>query len=254
MDMCNGKELLIAYVYDDCTDAERGRAEAHLGGCAECRQELEALRAARDHLAAWAPPDRALGFKIVQEASAVDERARRRIVPAWGLAAAAVLVLAAASAVANLEVRYEADGFIIRTGWSRPAAMLPAAPQPARADAATWRAELAALERKIRHEFEAGSAAARPAGTPAPASGDAASSGELLRRVRALIEDSETRQQREMALRFTELVRDFDRQRQLDLTRIQQGFGRLEGATAEEVAQHRELLNYLVRVSQNPQR
>ncbi|MBI3263529.1 MAG: hypothetical protein HYZ58_10320, partial [Acidobacteria bacterium] len=44
--------------------------------------------------------------------------------------------------------------------------------------------------------------------------------------------------------------REFEAQRRVDLTRIEQGFGRLEGVTGQEAARQRELLNYLVRVSQ----
>jgi hypothetical protein len=58
----------------------------------------------------------------------------------------------------------------------------------------------------------------------------------VLRRVQTLIDQSEARQQRELALRLAQVLNDFDRQRQTDLVRIQQGFG--------------ELLNQFVRVSQ----
>ena len=44
---------------------------------------------------------------------------RSRWKPALGLAAAAVLVLAVASAIANLEVKYDANGLVVRTGWAR---------------------------------------------------------------------------------------------------------------------------------------
>ena len=69
-------------------------------------------------------------------------------------------------------------------------------------------------------------------------------------RVRTLIEESEQRQQRELALRTAELVRDFDSQRRIDLTQIQRNFGQIEGLTGAEVREQREMLNYLIRVSQ----
>ena len=69
-------------------------------------------------------------------------------------------------------------------------------------------------------------------------------------RVRALIAESEQRQQRELALRTAELVGDFDSQRQFDLAQIQRNFGQIEGLTGAEVREQREMLNYLMRVSQ----
>ena len=73
---------------------------------------------------------------------------------------------------------------------------------------------------------------------------------EVLRQVRELLAQSETRQQRELALRIAQFARDTDLQRRSDLALIQQGFGRLEAYTGAEVAQQREMLNRWVRVSQ----
>jgi hypothetical protein len=64
-----------------------------------------------------------------------------------------------------------------------------------------------------------------------------------------MIEQSEAKQQRELALRLADVVRDFDTQRRADLIQVQQNFGQLEGQTGQEVAHQRELLNYLVRTS-----
>jgi hypothetical protein len=69
--------------------------------------------------------------------------------------------------------------------------------------------------------------------------------------VQALIDASEVRQQRNLALRMTEMSHDFDLQRKADLVQIQQGLGVLEGRSA---AERREIMNYLVRVSQQGQR
>jgi hypothetical protein len=68
--------------------------------------------------------------------------------------------------------------------------------------------------------------------------------------VKALIDESESRQQRELALRLADVVRDFDTQRQADMLRVDENFGQLEGQTGVEVARQRELLNSLVKVSQ----
>jgi len=68
-----------------------------------------------------------------------------------------------------------------------------------------------------------------------------------------MIQESEQRQQRELALRTAEIVRDFDAQRQGDLTRIERAMGQMDGTTGVEVAQQRQMLNYLMRVSQRGQ-
>jgi hypothetical protein len=68
--------------------------------------------------------------------------------------------------------------------------------------------------------------------------------------VKQLIAASETRTQREMALRMAEVLRDVDTQRRADMRRVADGLGVLEGRTGAAVAQQREMMNYLLRVSQ----
>jgi anti-sigma factor RsiW len=241
---CENKEAIVAYLYDEVDAIERSRIEAHLAACGECRSEVNALRAVRIELPAWAPPERDLGFTIVDRADRAQTAApvRRWAMPAWGLAAAATLVLAAAAAIANVEVSYGAQGLSVRTGWGRavPAAADVAAERPVvAAEEPDWRAELTGLERRLREEFAAKDTAARPAATVTNESDG------VLRRVRTLIGESETRQQKELALRIAQVLRDFDRQRQTDLVRIQYGMGQLERSTAAD----REMVNHLVRVS-----
>jgi len=61
---------------------------------------------------------------------------------------------------------------------------------------------------------------------------------QLFQRVRAMIDQSEQRQQRELALRLSQFSREVDTQHQADVLRIQQDFG-----------QQQEALEYLVRTS-----
>jgi glucokinase len=109
-------------------------------------------------------------------------------------------------------------------------------------------ASLAALERRLRDEMAAIRVANQE--TVAPSSPSLGNEAQLMTRVRALIEESEQRQQRELALRTAELVRDFDSQRRVDLAQIQRNFGQIEGLTGAEVREQREMLNYLIRASQ----
>ena len=71
--------------------------------------------------------------------------------------------------------------------------------------------------------------------------------------MRQLIAESEQRQQNQLALRTAQVVRDFDTQRRADLTQIQNSFGQIEGLTGAEVKEQRQMLNYLMRVSQRGQ-
>ena len=254
---CDDKVRLVAYLYGEAEPADRAAVEGHLRSCAACASELVGFEAVRQDLRAWEPPDGALGFRIVRDSDA--RRAWWRM-PVWVPAGAAgVLALAAAAAVVQLEVRYDEQGFAVRTGWQRVAAL--SAPAMADAEVATPRvasdrepptgvseAELreamASLEQRLRLQL-------RPTPqTPVRVQAAPPDRNAVFQRVHALIEESERRQQRELALRLTQLVQDFERQRRLDLVRIEQGLGQLEGATGEEAARQRRLLNYLVRASQ----
>lgn len=281
---CVSKDCLVEYLYDETAPADRATVEAHLAECPACRREVEALREVRGALARWPTPILATGFRIV-----ADEPPVRRAWWAWGspavpLAAAAVLVLAAAAAVANLEIRYGPDGVVVRTGWSASArgdgtgsargsgpsssafgsdgtnGLVPGSFEAAAgvprvgvagtagpdvAGARPWEADLASLAEQLRREFQTSRAGDGPALAPVSSR---ASDAELLRRVQAMIDESEVRQQRNLALRVEELSRDFNLQRQADLVEIQRGFGRTEA----EVQRARELVNYLMRVSQQP--
>jgi len=145
--MCD-KELLVSYLYDELQGPERKAFQHHLVSCRDCQQEVQGLRATRSHLESWPVPEPALGLQL--PAAEAVARSRFRMSPAWGLAAAAVLVLAVASAVANLEITAGAEGLTIRTGWSRAGSVPPAG---AAADAAS-RQDVVAIQQRVR-ELEA---------------------------------------------------------------------------------------------------
>ena len=235
---CDDKSLLVAFLYDECETVERQRVEAHLEVCAACRAEVEALTGLRGRLAGWAAPEPAPDFRVVPAAAAVT----RRVWPAargWALAAAAMLLLAIGVGVANVEIRYGPDGLVVRTGW----VAADGVDAVASADDMPWRTDLAALESALREEM----AGATPRGPGAVSDGTGES--EVLARVHRLIEESERRQQRDLALRFAQLMGESEAQRQADLLRIEQQVGQLEGLSEAEVVQHNEIMDYLVRVA-----
>jgi len=254
---CDDKERLVAYLYDEIGDVERATLERHLATCASCAAEIEELRAVRVDLGRWQPPDVELGFRVVRE-TAPAARAWWRP-PVWvPTALAAGLLLAVGAGLANVRVEAGNGGVTLRAGWAQ-APVVPQAAAPASAAAivpvkagmseAEVHRALAALETKLRAEF----ASASHQASVVPASASIASNvdrGALLQQVHALLDESERRQNRELAQRLADVVHDFDAQRRTDLVRFEQGFGQIETLTAQEAARQRNINNYLVRASQ----
>ena len=246
------EQTLIAYLYDEVAPADRAAFDAHLDGCGRCRRDLASLAGVRQQLARWQPPEPQLPTLNSQLSSAGDhppvaggQAPWWQQVPAWAQVAAALLFLGVAAGIANLDVRYDASGVTVRTGWSK-ALQAPAAPSVAAAPAAdtATREDLTALARQLRSEIRAVEPAAQPARAAQSADADA------VRRVRALIDESEKRQQRELALRIAQVLRDVGLQRQADLSKIDRNLGLIQNTTGVEILKQREMVNYLMRVSQ----
>ena len=233
---CGDRGALVSYLYDECAPHERRAISVHVAICRACAEELTALGATREQLAMWTPPDAQLGFRIVSDTppSHVLHPARwwKKPMPAWAQAAAAMLMFATGVTLGALR------------GATAPAQSNTAT--VAAGSTAVTHADLAALEQRLRSDMSQARATSQTvAATPADA--------RILERVRAMIDESEQRQRRELALRATEMVRDFDAQRNDDLTRIERTIGQMDGTTGVEVAQQRQMLNYLMRVSQRGQ-
>ena len=254
--ICNDKEALIAYLYDESEPVERERVEAHLASCERCLEELTSLRGVRGTLETWSPPESNLGFHLVSDRSAERQPWWRwRFPPAGTLAAAAAIVLVVAAAVASVEVRYDNDGLVFRMGWvDRASDRASVLATPVEVDTGAppaWRADLVALENQLRSELavpanetasaaEAVRVAARPdAESPDSGVGRAPAEAELIRQLQTLITQSEGRQRQERALWLTEFTRELDMQRLADQRRLQQELGAFEAGVNE----------FLVRVS-----
>jgi hypothetical protein len=258
---CDDKERLVAYLYGEASDRERADVEAHLAGCPACAVEVEELRAVREDLTAWLPPEADLGFQIVRQPAATSRRWWQ--VPAWApMALAAGLLLAMA---ASVQVEYGNGAIVVRTGWAttgrQPASVAQGQTAPATVGGAQpvgltssapmseadVRAALAVLESRLRAEL----ANTRTVSTPvSPGSGGGVDRVALVKQVEGLIEASERRQQRELAFRLAQAMQDVDTQRRSDLARIETGLGQIEGLTVQEGARQSRLINYLMRTSQ----
>lgn len=249
--MCD-KELIVGYLYDEVPAAARQALEAHLATCAECRLEVEELRATRQHLTLWAPPQPELGFRVIRGGSAPAAALprRTRLVPAFALAAAAVIVLAAAAAIANIEVRYGSDGMIVRTGWARqtpPPDLAAGTSTAAQAEPVVSTEAFAALDQRLR-EIESTLSAAAPSGVQT-ASAVGMTDAELLRRVREMVSEAEARQETAFARRLLQVLQDVDNRRRADMVLIQQDLGQYQGLTNAEIAQNRDMLNQFIQAA-----
>jgi Putative zinc-finger len=255
------EQAIVAYVYGDIDSDERARFDAHLPTCAQCVTEVSALTDVRAAIGRWAPPEPSSLFSSRQPPSA-SHRSWWRDIPAWAQVAAAVLFLGVGAGLANVDVRHDADGWRLRTGWLKAPDAVASAPgaSAVRTAEAPTRADLTALEARLRAEIgrtnqASVSHAANVASVASPANlSNTGNLGtpvdpELLRRVRFLIGESERRQQRELALRVGEVLRDVNGQRQADLMQIERSLGVIQSSTGVEIMRQRETINNIVRAS-----
>lgn len=264
MHISDNEEALLDYLYDEGDPSERLKIARHLQGCATCSVAVLEFQAVRGLLSEWTPPAARLGFKIVPDRAdsaggdgrpAASSRSWWRSRPGadrpnWAQAAVGIVLFAAGMGFSQLRVEYGDGRLTVRARSVAPGAAASVQPRGPLGDVtltampigasepSAASPNLAALEQTLRAELAAHSTSR------------SASADEVLNRVKALIDQSESRQQRELALRVAQVVNDFDTQRRADLLRVEQNFGQLEGQTGAEVAQQRELLNSLVKVSQ----
>jgi anti-sigma factor RsiW len=244
---CEDKETLVAYLYGEVDADVRREVERHLRTCAACARETQELQGVRQDLQLWMPPEAELGFTIVQQAA--DTRrpaplltssrwASLHGLPAWAQVAAAALFIAAGAAIANVQVRSTPDGFVVTTGWQQPVQPVAAITAPAPSNE-EWRRELVALERNLRDEIAAQQAAIKNATVPAVAS--SADGAAVMRRVQAMIAESEERQLQEMALRFAQAERTWNVRWTSDRQTLNRQMGNLHGRTLAVQAGQQEI-------------
>jgi anti-sigma factor RsiW len=254
-------DAFLDYLYEEGDPAERLMMAKHLQECAACAVAVFEFQNVRGMLSDWAPPAPQLGFRIVRDSSpsatvtspsaSPDHRARGGWSWRWGWgpattkegwrggspamakgllqAAAAILLFISGMAVSQLHVDYREGALTVRTRWAAPAmpasgirnASITLPPQGPSSPI-----DIDEIERAIRKRLAAQNTSSVDTET-------------LLQRVRAMIDQSEQRQQRELALRLSQVSREVETQHQADLLRIQQDFGQQQEAT----------LDYLVKTS-----
>lgn len=246
------EQALIAYLYDDLEADRAGRTAfaAHIASCGTCTEEIAALRGVRSQLARWSPPEPALLTANTPTPPAAVRSPKAswwREVPVWAQVAAALLVVGVSAGIANLDIEYDASGLSVRTGWTKAAPEARTAPATAaQSDPAPWRSDLTALERQLTSTIEAAKVSTPRGGPPLQPARGASADDDVVRRVRALIEASEKRQQNELALRVAEVLRDVHAMRQADLVKIDRTLGEVRNDLGVQVMRDRQKLNTLL--------
>ncbi|HIE92611.1 MAG TPA: zf-HC2 domain-containing protein [Acidobacteria bacterium] len=265
---CIEQEALVEYLYGEADDQTRQRIETHARGCAQCADEIGELREVRGTLETWSPPPAALGFRVVaatdeDEAdlgtslAAVSRWGRLRRMPAWGLAAAAVLVLATAAVIARPEVQIGQGGMVVRIGW------IDAMTSPAQtvADAPSGQ-ELAASGTATDDDPRRDPQPVRgtPVGTGGGSPGrqprlDDSTSGPTpgsindawVQGVRQMILESERRQDRALVIEMEQFEQQLSNRRRADLAEMERMFAELGDGDSDLV--RRRMLDYMRRLS-----
>jgi hypothetical protein len=244
---CGDEGALVAYLYDECEPHERETIAAHLKRCLACSSDIESLSATRRTLAAWTPPDMALGFQITRPQDVGPAKVLERKVPwwraplpAWAQAAAAVIIFAA-----GLSIGFARSGAPVqapsREGEALASPSRPTTPVVSRDD-------LAQLEQRLKAQMaQIKSAPITPVATHVSDDG-------VMQQVKTMLEQSEERQRRDFTLRMVELAGNIETQRRVDLASVQSRMGQQQGVIGTELRQQREAIdrvnNYLVTVSE----
>jgi len=142
--MCDERERLIDYLYEEADAAARHEFERHLETCAPCREEVRAFGAVRTDLLAWDVPESDSVWKPFAPPRAA---AWWRDVPAWALAAAAAVVFAIGAA-GGAVTRTIADRASAHQAASQQAAATTAMPAQV-VPAGVSRADLDAFGRQL---------------------------------------------------------------------------------------------------------
>jgi hypothetical protein len=235
---CGDTGALVAYLYEEGEPEIREVIAAHLTRCAACSSEIDGLSRTRRSLQAWVPPVTELTLQMPVPAPEPRVPWWRAPLPAWAQAAAAVLIFGVGLSLG-----------LARGDVSAP----PQDPSPQPRPVATTnadtpsRTDLSRLEQRLRAEM------AQMRTTAVTPVRQASSDDDIMKKVEALVAQSEERQRREFTLRSVEMARDFEAQRRIDMATVRETVGQFQGAAGTEIRQQREAIdriNNFIRVSQ----
>jgi len=243
--MCE-TELLIDYLYGELAPDERHKFDLHLKSCADCRREIDGMRATRTTLQSWAPSEPDLSFEVVRAPQRSESRKWWGLSPAWGLAAA-MLVGAVSAAIANVEVTIGGSGLTVKSGWNRNA-VAQVQESTTSDDAAALRREIVALsDRLARAEGLLGQQDTTNVTATDPVPGRM-TDAEIARFVRHMINQSEERQQTVLARQILQINRDQETARRTDFDRLGRGMVEIQRTAVETFQRQKAIEDHLLRV------
>ncbi|MEO6223771.1 MAG: zf-HC2 domain-containing protein [Vicinamibacterales bacterium] len=188
--MCDQREQILEYLYDEASPTSRRDVERHLDGCDECRDEIRAFRNVREDLLAWGVPNPPSVWTAFAPPPALPWHKQ---VPAWAMAIAASLMFMVGTAGGVFAHRV-VDGNGLARGGSHTAAGLPpevkqAALLDSKAIVSLIREELSNADRDLTgRALQVNNTTARPFQL------DPRTEARLLDRVSGLVNESQDRQ------------------------------------------------------------
>jgi anti-sigma factor RsiW len=127
--MCDQRERLMDYLYDEASPADRRLVESHVESCDDCRKEIRAFRRVREDLLAWEVPEHQ---SVWTPFAPAPVPAWYRQVPAWGMAAAAGLMFILGTAGGTVAAKFWATDAPVQIAVANPAVPSVPVDQPAR--------------------------------------------------------------------------------------------------------------------------
>jgi hypothetical protein len=232
---CGDTGALVAYMYEECEAEIREAIAAHLKRCEACSSEIDGLSWTRGRLQAWVPPMPELRFQMTVPTSEPRLPWWRAPLPAWAQAVAALLIFGVGLSVG---LARRPPTVSTQASVSQPAT---------RTTNTASRTDLSDLEQRLKAEM------AQMRSTAATPVHQVTVDDDIMKKVEALVAESEERQRREFTLRSVEMARDFEAQRRIDMASVRETVGQFQGVATTEMRQQREAIdrmNNFIRVSQ----
>ncbi len=229
MDCTTARERSVELLYGEADPETRRLLEEHHTGCEACLAHFEALRGVRRALGEWKLP-----FSVERPLRvSLPPRASR-----WPLlAAAAGLILATGLSLRLANARVELRGGPLLFSLGGPST-------------SEIEARLAAQETRHRAELRALTARLEQAAAVPPAGEGTPAGDETLAELRRLVSLESRRQQEELRSSLARYEERAEARRRYDLARVSAGLSYLEGRTGQQVARTTELMNYVLKASQ----
>ena len=213
MHIIDNHDALLDYLYEEGDSAQRLKIAQHLQECAECSVAVLEFQSVRGMLRDWKAPAADLGFRIVQDSHrartpkflSLDAFGRGDAGPSGGSRGPVVCRGHGGVAVERAVCRWRAHREHAAGGQARRCPDGRGAGRHGRS-----RDRLRQARGKTRANL------ASPNASAAASAADV-DTEQLLQRVRAMIDQSEQRQQRELALRLSQVAGEVDAQHQADL-------------------------------------